>query len=42
MGLIGAAFGIGFIIGPALGAGLSLISSAAPFFFASGLAISSR
>jgi MFS transporter, DHA1 family, tetracycline resistance protein len=38
MGLIGAAFGIGFIIGPALGAGLSLISSAAPFFFASGLA----
>ena len=38
MGLIGAAFGIGFIIGPALGALLSLISSATPFFFASGLA----
>ncbi len=38
MGLIGAAFGIGFIIGPALGAGLSLVSDAAPFFFASGLA----
>jgi multidrug resistance protein len=38
MGLIGAAFGIGFIIGPALGAGLSLISPATPFFFASGLA----
>lgn len=38
MGLIGAAFGIGFIIGPALGALLSLISAATPFFFASGLA----
>jgi DHA1 family tetracycline resistance protein-like MFS transporter len=38
MGLIGAAFGIGFIVGPALGAGLSLISPATPFFFASGLA----
>jgi len=38
MGLIGAAFGIGFIIGPAIGAGLSLISPATPFFFASGLA----
>jgi len=38
MGLIGAAFGIGFIIGPAIGALLSLISDAAPFFFASGLA----
>ena len=38
MGLIGAAFGIGFIIGPALGALLSLAGSAVPFFFASGLA----
>ena len=38
MGLIGAAFGIGFIIGPALGALLSLVSSSTPFFFASGLA----
>jgi DHA1 family tetracycline resistance protein-like MFS transporter len=38
MGLIGAAFGIGFIIGPALGALLSLISESAPFFFAAGLA----
>jgi len=38
MGLIGAAFGIGFIIGPAIGAVLSLISASTPFFFASGLA----
>lgn len=38
MGLIGAAFGIGLILGPALGAGLSLISPATPFFFAGGLA----
>jgi DHA1 family tetracycline resistance protein-like MFS transporter len=38
MGLIGAAFGIGFIIGPALGALLSLISTSAPFFFAAALA----
>jgi multidrug resistance protein len=38
MGLIGAAFGIGFIIGPAIGGLLSLVSDAAPFFFASGLA----
>lgn len=38
MGLIGAAFGIGFIIGPALGALLSLAGSSVPFFFASGLA----
>jgi multidrug resistance protein len=38
MGLIGAAFGLGFIIGPALGAGLSTIDQSAPFFFAAGLA----
>jgi DHA1 family tetracycline resistance protein-like MFS transporter len=38
MGLIGAAFGIGLIIGPAVGGLMSRISMAAPFFFASGLA----
>ena len=39
MGLIGAAFGLGFIFGPALGGVLSQqISLAAPFYFAAGLA----
>ena len=38
MGLIGAAFGLGFIFGPALGGLLSHISLAAPFFFAAILA----
>jgi len=38
MGLIGAAFGLGFIFGPALGGLLSQISLGAPFFFAAGLA----
>ncbi|MBI3653861.1 MAG: MFS transporter [Acidobacteria bacterium] len=38
MGLIGAAFGLGFIFGPALGGLLSNISLAAPFYFAAGLA----
>jgi DHA1 family tetracycline resistance protein-like MFS transporter len=40
MGLIGAAFGLGFIFGPALGGILSRISLGAPFLFASGLAAS--
>lgn len=40
MGLIGAAFGLGFIIGPALGGILSTkVSLAAPFYFAAGLAL---
>ena len=39
MGLIGAAFGLGFIIGPAIGGILSHISLAAPFFFAAILAV---
>jgi multidrug resistance protein len=39
MGLIGAAFGLGFVFGPAIGGLLSLISPAAPFLFASGLAL---
>ncbi len=38
MGLIGAAFGIGLIIGPAVGGLLSHISLAAPFLFAAALA----
>jgi multidrug resistance protein len=38
MGLIGAAFGLGFIFGPAIGGILSRISLGAPFFFASALA----
>ena len=38
MGLIGAAFGLGFIFGPAIGGLLSHFSLAAPFFFASVLA----
>ena len=39
MGLIGAAFGLGFIFGPAIGGVLSGISLAAPFFFAALLAL---
>ena len=38
MGLIGAAFGLGFIFGPAIGGLLSHVSLAAPFLFASILA----
>jgi len=38
MGLIGAAFGIGLIIGPAVGGLMSRISMAAPFLFAAALA----
>jgi multidrug resistance protein len=39
MGLIGAAFGLGFTLGPAIGGILSHYSIAAPFLFASGLAL---
>ena len=40
MGLVGAAFGLGFMIGPAIGGILSHhISLAAPFYFAAGLAL---
>jgi multidrug resistance protein len=39
MGLIGAAFGLGFVLGPAIGGILSGYSIAAPFLFASGLAL---
>ena len=37
-GLIGAAFGLGFILGPAVGGVLGHISPRAPFFAAAGLA----
>jgi len=38
MGLIGAAFGLGFVFGPMIGGAMSYISPAAPFFFASAMA----
>jgi DHA1 family tetracycline resistance protein-like MFS transporter len=39
MGLIGAAFGLGFIFGPAIGGILSKYGTHVPFFFVSGLAL---
>jgi multidrug resistance protein len=39
MGLIGAAFGLGFIFGPALGGGLAPISAAAPGLAAAALCL---
>jgi multidrug resistance protein len=38
MGLIGAAFGLGFILGPALGAAFSAVDDRLPFFVAAALA----
>lgn len=38
MGLIGAAFGLGFVIGPALGALCAAVDPRMPFFVAAGLA----
>lgn len=38
-GMLGASFGFGFLIGPALGGLLSQISLTAPFWFASALAV---
>ncbi len=38
-GLVGAAYGLGFIIGPALGGVLSHLSLSAPAYFAGGLAL---
>lgn len=38
MGLIGAAFGLGFLLGPAIGAGFATIDVRAPFFAAAALA----
>ncbi|MGI8494064.1 MAG: MFS transporter [Pyrinomonadaceae bacterium] len=39
MGLIGAAFGLGFIFGPAIGGILSKFGTHTPFFFVSALAL---
>ncbi|MEN3368039.1 MAG: transporter, family, tetracycline resistance protein [Verrucomicrobiota bacterium] len=39
MGMIGAAFGLGFTFGPLIGGLMSRISYSAPFFFAAGLAV---
>ena len=38
-GMIGAAFGLGFILGPIIGGQLSKIDLRAPFWFAAGLAL---
>jgi multidrug resistance protein len=38
LGLLGAAFGLGFVLGPALGGLLSLVSPRLPFFVAAALA----
>lgn len=38
-GILGAAFGFGFVFGPAIGGLLSQYSLAAPFWFAAGLAL---
>jgi DHA1 family tetracycline resistance protein-like MFS transporter len=37
MGMVGASFGIGFILGPAIGGLLAPVSHGAPMFFAAGL-----
>jgi MFS transporter, DHA1 family, tetracycline resistance protein len=39
MGIIGAAFGLGFVLGPALGGFLSQISIQTPFYVAAGIAL---
>jgi MFS family permease len=39
MGLIGAAFGLGFTFGPLIGGLMSRISYSAPFYFSAGLAV---
>src|ERR1700722_13367098 len=39
MGMIGAAFGLGFIFGPAIGGILSRYGYSAPMFFGAGLAV---
>lgn len=39
MGLIGAAFGLGMVIGPAIGGGLSLVHPRLPEWFAAGLCL---
>ncbi|MFP5332672.1 MAG: MFS transporter [Acidimicrobiia bacterium] len=39
MGLLGAAFGLGFVVGPSLGALASLGSPSLPFFVAAGISV---
>lgn len=39
MGLIGAAFGLGFILGPAIGGALSRFGISVPFYFAAAIAL---
>lgn len=39
LGMLGASFGFGFLVGPALGGLLSVFGLSAPFWFASGLAL---
>ncbi len=39
MGLLGAAFGVGFVLGPSLGAFAALFGPSVPFFVASGLSL---
>lgn len=39
MGLIGAAFGLGVVFGPAIGAALSSLSLVAPVYFSAGLGV---
>ncbi len=39
MGLIGAAFGLGFVLGPAIGGILSKYGNSVPFFFAGALSL---
>jgi MFS transporter, DHA1 family, tetracycline resistance protein len=38
-GMVGAAFGLGFIIGPALGGKLAIFGTRVPFMFAAGLSL---
>ncbi|MGI4750573.1 MAG: MFS transporter [Janthinobacterium lividum] len=38
-GIIGSAFGFGFVIGPAIGGVLSKVSLQAPFYFSAGIAL---
>ncbi len=39
MGIVGAAFGVGMVLGPGIGGTMSAISLQAPFFFASGVSL---
>lgn len=39
MGFIGAAIGMGFVLGPALGGGLATLGLTTPFWFAAGVAL---